>query len=584
MSNLPSPASPSGLQPPRRSLEDPGAHDLDSSENEDDHFSDASEGRKATRTESPVPTTRVEKVDGSPRHGDVPGTAAYDLRTQDAVPDEVEITGEPDLDTSHSGDEQIPITRVEKVDSETPSHGEVPGTKAHEIRQADAVPDLVVKMPDVGEPVEGAPRSRSNSTPGDRPIPMTKVSKVDASPSHGDVPGTEAWEKRRGDAQPDIVEEEPESPGTEGLFPSARLSERLTVSGVPTSSKNRSAIDDHVQRASSTSGSTSEPAEDDEALGDVDDEDGGFGDDFDEFEEGEEDAEFGDFDDAFQRAEAPAPYESSQQVPSSSTTLQSLPPLSEPLLDFSNLDSPAAVIAATRERLTDIFPSEPDANPPQLPPLPKDDSIFLTDRRYTPSLSAISHRPFQSSFISILRADISSHNLSLSLWTQLVAPPPLQPPNWIRSRIRRLFLVSLGVPVDLDEILPASKQQKLVLPITSGAGSTGTHHANSSSSSLPSRSGGGGGGGGGGKRKGPPPPPQLDLQAARLLAATTEEKMHGMGEEEMRSFVAELEKVVERAAEVERWWDGRRVELRKEKEALEAVIGDLVRHARRVRK
>ena len=52
---------------------------------------------------------------------------------------------------------------------------------------------------------------------------------------------------------------------------------------------------------------------------------------------------------------------------------------------------------------------------------------------------------------------------SLSLWSQLVAPPPLQPPNWVRSRIRRLFLVSLGVPVDLDEILPKSKQKKHVI-------------------------------------------------------------------------------------------------------------------------
>ena len=53
---------------------------------------------------------------------------------------------------------------------------------------------------------------------------------------------------------------------------------------------------------------------------------------------------------------------------------------------------------------------------------------------------------------------------SRSLWKQLVTPPPLQPPNWTKSRIRRLFLVSLGVPVDLDEILPPSKQKKLVLP------------------------------------------------------------------------------------------------------------------------
>ena len=64
---------------------------------------------------------------------------------------------------------------------------------------------------------------------------------------------------------------------------------------------------------------------------------------------------------------------------------------------------------------------------------------------------------------------------SHSLWSQLVAPPPLQPPDWVRSRIRRLFLVSLGVPVDLDEILPASKQKKLILPSFRGSAPLGPH-------------------------------------------------------------------------------------------------------------
>ncbi|KAI0065936.1 hypothetical protein BV25DRAFT_1610559 [Artomyces pyxidatus] len=34
------------------------------------------------------------------------------------------------------------------------------------------------------------------------------------------------------------------------------------------------------------------------------------------------------------------------------------------------------------------------------------------------------------------------------------SPPPAQPPNWTRSRIRRQHLIMLGVPVNLDEVLP----------------------------------------------------------------------------------------------------------------------------------
>ena len=42
-----------------------------------------------------VPITRVELVDDEPSHGDVPGTAAHDVRKQDAVPDEMELVPEP---------------------------------------------------------------------------------------------------------------------------------------------------------------------------------------------------------------------------------------------------------------------------------------------------------------------------------------------------------------------------------------------------------------------------------------------------------------------------------------------------------
>lgn len=141
-----------------------------SDESSDEHFSDASEGhasqiRRSDAT-SPIPITRVERVDDEPAHGEVPGTEAYHKRTQDAVPDEVEII--PDGLRSRStsrvsmsdrpltpggadrpltpGGSPIPKTVVERIDDQ-PSHGEVPGTHAHQLRLADAEPDVIIKIP-----------------------------------------------------------------------------------------------------------------------------------------------------------------------------------------------------------------------------------------------------------------------------------------------------------------------------------------------------------------------------------------------------------------------------------------------------
>ncbi|KAJ7721171.1 hypothetical protein DFH07DRAFT_898392 [Mycena maculata] len=47
---------------------------------------------------------------------------------------------------------------------------------------------------------------------------------------------------------------------------------------------------------------------------------------------------------------------------------------------------------------------------------------------------------------------------SRELYTMLFqSPPPTKPPNWTRSRIRRQHLISLGIPVNLDEVLPNGK-------------------------------------------------------------------------------------------------------------------------------
>lgn len=40
-------------------------------------------------------------------------------------------------------------------------------------------------------------------------------------------------------------------------------------------------------------------------------------------------------------------------------------------------------------------------------------------------------------------------------------PPPLKPPNWKQSRIRRQHLIALGIPVNLDEVLPRANGKPL---------------------------------------------------------------------------------------------------------------------------
>ena len=145
-------------------------------DNSDDHFSSASEGgtgAKINAEDSPIPITRVERVDDSALHGEVPGTQAYDLRAQDAVPDEIEIV--PEGRRSRS-------TTLQS------------GGRGRALSQLSAA-------------------SARSDTPGGSPIPKTVVEKVDFSPSYGEVDGTPAKEMRMADALPDEVREAPEEAG-----------------------------------------------------------------------------------------------------------------------------------------------------------------------------------------------------------------------------------------------------------------------------------------------------------------------------------------------------------------------------------
>ncbi len=122
-------------------------------------------------------------------------------------------TPTPEDYNSTPGGLPIPLTVVEKVEPEIPSHGEIPGTAAHDLRMADAVPDLVVKSRPGSRSPSVVGRLRAESTPGDLPIPITKVEKVDSEPSYGEIPGTQAFELREEDATPDEVEVVGDIPG-----------------------------------------------------------------------------------------------------------------------------------------------------------------------------------------------------------------------------------------------------------------------------------------------------------------------------------------------------------------------------------
>lgn len=187
----------------------------------DDEFQDAPDGRKRVSRpvtpSSPIPITRVERVDDEPRHGEVPGTPAYDKRRQDAVPDEIEVIPEGRLSKRNSrqfletpltpGGTPIPRTVVEKLDDK-PSYGDEPGTPAYKKRMADAIPDILLKNPDPSKGSRYNPESGHARSPSNASIPETIVTRADGQLAHGETVGSHAAELRKQDAASDKLETE----------------------------------------------------------------------------------------------------------------------------------------------------------------------------------------------------------------------------------------------------------------------------------------------------------------------------------------------------------------------------------------
>ena len=153
-------------------------------------------------------------------------------------------------------------------------------------------------------------------------------------------------------------------------------------------------------------------------------------------------------------------------------------------------------------------------------------------------------------------------------------------------------MVSLGVPVDLDEILPASKQKKLILPSIHIPGEKSPRPSaddrsdalarvkreNASSASLDSSASKSER-----KRKGPPPPPQLDVSSTTMLCSTTDAALGNFTDDELKAHVKRLEELQERANEVFEYWQKRMESALGDKEAFESVIENLVAHAKKLR-
>lgn len=77
--------------------------------------------------------------------------------------------------------------------------------------------------------------------------------------------------------------------------------------------------------------------------------------------------------------------------------------------------------------------------------------------------------------------------------------------------------------------------------------------------------------------------PRFNLAQARQFGGTTQAKLEGLSDEELKSHVKAVEETGEKARELLGYWRRKLESAEKEKEAFEGVIENLVKHARKVR-
>lgn len=285
----------------------------------------------------------------------------------------------------------------------------------------------------------------------------------------------------------------------------------------------------------------------------IDDQDINESNDNNEDDDDDDDDDFGDFDDFddFESAEPPAstaPDDSTNTI--NNINISSIPTLSEH--DFTN----SAQLQATISEL--------------LTPL-KATSTFLS-----PSLSSSSS---SSSSDPTGSNTLYFNSRSASLWQQLaLVPPQATATDWKRSSIRRLFMVSLGVPLDLDEILPQKNSKRLVLPSRDLAVSpTRVRSRTQGADGVPT---------------GPDSAETLDLESEtdqnvvswRVLAQVSSLALQNMSVEELQVHIQALNNARRLADRTLELWEARRDAALKDKADFETLIESLVDYAQRVGK
>ncbi|KAK9368530.1 hypothetical protein V1509DRAFT_623181 [Lipomyces kononenkoae] len=201
---------------------------------------------------------------------------------------------------------------------------------------------------------------------------------------------------------------------------------------------------------------------------------------------------------------------------------------------------------------------------------------------------------------AIVKSQLQISSRSVSLWTNLKEVPNPQPTDWRTSRIRRTYLVSLGVPVDLDQVLPARKrQEKLVVstrrsvlpsnrPLSARESMPSNHSAERlnevesnpptrpASVPLPTSSSS--------RPDSPGPPPDFDADHARQLSRVSDTALKNMTAEELSAHVQELERVKIEASTVLAYWIDKRNSSAEDKMKYEGVIESSIEYAQRLRR
>ncbi|GAA6059170.1 hypothetical protein JCM10212_005515 [Sporobolomyces blumeae] len=195
---------------------------------------------------------------------------------------------------------------------------------------------------------------------------------------------------------------------------------------------------------------------------------------------------------------------------------------------------------------------------------------------------------------------------SRNLLATLSSLPPLKPLDWRRSKIRREHLVSMGIPVNLDDSADPKPLSSLALsasPHLSGSTLSRPSSAPPGSSPLPFSASrvssrpstpfadrgpsasrrAGGGGGGAGIAGGASTPPPLDLARANHLVSIKEQDLTLMSVDALRDLTRELERVSVDASGVLTHALLAREKEGQDKETYNGMISDLVSAAAKMK-